>query len=80
MRVGFCCPGALARAPHRIRGTGGLADGLVRLWALPEFTLQLRIKGRTNASVRMLEVLDEGSIVIGRSDDTIQVVEARARD
>ena len=59
--------------------TGG-TDGLVRLWALPEFTLQLRIKGRTNASVRMLEVLDEGSIVIGRSDDTIQVVEARARD
>lgn len=59
--------------------TGG-TDGLVRLWALPEFTLQLRIKGRTSASVRMLEVLDEGSIVIGRNDDTIQVVEARARD
>ena len=37
-------------------------------------------QGTDERSVRMLEVLDEGSIVIGRSDDTIQVVEARARD
>ena len=39
-------------------------------------TVELDINGH----VPELEVLDEGSIVIGRSDDTIQVVEARARD
>ena len=55
--------------------TGG-TDGLVRFWSLPEFHPMLRVSGPTKASVRTIDVVSDNRILVGRADNSLQIIEA----